>query len=54
METKLEINKRRADERLTKLERDLKKQGKVRQEQRKQTTQQRYLKFFTRRVHQRR
>lgn len=34
-ETKLEINKRRADERLTKLERDLKKQGKVRQEQRK-------------------
>ncbi len=34
-ETKLEINKRRADERLTRLERDLKKQGKVRQEQRK-------------------
>ena len=34
-ETKLEINRRRADERLTKLERDLKKQGKVRQEQRK-------------------
>ena len=34
-ETKLEINRRRADERLTKLERDLKKQGKVRKEQRK-------------------
>lgn len=34
-ETKLEINRRRADERLSKLERDLKKQSKVRQEQRK-------------------
>lgn len=34
-ETKLEINRRRADERLTKLEKDLKKQSKVRNEQRK-------------------
>ncbi len=34
-ETKLEINRRRADERLSKLERDLQKQSKVRQEQRK-------------------
>ncbi len=37
-ETKLEINRRRADERLSKLERDLKKQSKVRQEQRKRRT----------------